>query len=422
MSARYGNWLRYTPGSLQKFNHSGIYTFVNNVQTLQGWKDSIEIQQIPQSIKTSEDRSGVDTVGYSSKISRSKALSYNSFSYSRTTTSYAVGQTTTRNLSGPYKGQYTIYTGAFGSDSYDITSAGTYLDSSIETSCKNEANLKVLVKIKEAKVNMAVAVAERMKTIDMIAERVRKIAQAMIDLRKGNLAGVAEGLGIAISNRGKKRIRSSIRRSTKGVSRSWLELQYGWKPLLSDIDGMTNYLASLDNIIVGRASASATRRITWSKRSALTGGYDLDFGYWDITYRYTVYYQAALPVIPNMTQLGLTNPLLIVWELVPYSFVVDWFLPIGNALEQLDATLGLKFNSGGYSSFKQTKRTRRRSTRTTSSTLDDESDKTYQFEGVYVNRTTLVSFPTAVLPTLKNPITLGHLANATALLRVAFRR
>lgn len=30
---------------------------------------------------------------------------------------------------------------------------------------------------------------------------------------------------------------------------------------------------------------------------------------------------------------GLTDPASIVWERIPYSFVVDWFLPIGNFLQ-----------------------------------------------------------------------------------------
>lgn len=33
--------------------------------------------------------------------------------------------------------------------------------------------------------------------------------------------------------------------------------------------------------------------------------------------------------------LGLGNPLLVVWESIPYSFVVDWFLNVGGALEAL---------------------------------------------------------------------------------------
>jgi hypothetical protein len=35
-------------------------------------------------------------------------------------------------------------------------------------------------------------------------------------------------------------------------------------------------------------------------------------------------------------QLGLLDPLSVVWENIPYSFVVDWFIPIGDYLSMLN--------------------------------------------------------------------------------------
>jgi hypothetical protein len=40
--------------------------------------------------------------------------------------------------------------------------------------------------------------------------------------------------------------------------------------------------------------------------------------------------------------LGLTDPLSVVWEIIPYSFVVDWFLPVGTYLENLNVIPKLK--------------------------------------------------------------------------------
>lgn len=40
------------------------------------------------------------------------------------------------------------------------------------------------------------------------------------------------------------------------------------------------------------------------------------------------------------SSLGLINPATVAWELVPYSFVVDWFFPISTYLNQLDALAG----------------------------------------------------------------------------------
>lgn len=49
------------------------------------------------------------------------------------------------------------------------------------------------------------------------------------------------------------------------------------------------------------------------------------------------------PNLHRATTLGLTNPAAIAWELVPFSFVVDWFIPIGNFLNSWTDFLGLRF-------------------------------------------------------------------------------
>jgi hypothetical protein len=41
--------------------------------------------------------------------------------------------------------------------------------------------------------------------------------------------------------------------------------------------------------------------------------------------------------------MGVVNPLSIAWEVIPFSFVVDWFIPVGQVLEACTATMGLSF-------------------------------------------------------------------------------
>lgn len=55
------------------------------------------------------------------------------------------------------------------------------------------------------------------------------------------------------------------------------------------------------------------------------------------------------PSLSTAQQLGLTNPAQLAWELVPFSFVVDWFIPVGDFFAQLDATLGWSYRGGTYS-------------------------------------------------------------------------
>jgi hypothetical protein len=50
-----------------------------------------------------------------------------------------------------------------------------------------------------------------------------------------------------------------------------------------------------------------------------------------------------------LNQLGLLNPLGLAWDLIPFSFCVDWVLPIGPVLYALSAPAGLIFVDGSIS-------------------------------------------------------------------------
>lgn len=54
-------------------------------------------------------------------------------------------------------------------------------------------------------------------------------------------------------------------------------------------------------------------------------------------------------VIPGdlhwLASFGITNPLELAWELIPYSFVIDWAFNVGNVLSGLDALIGVQLAS-----------------------------------------------------------------------------
>jgi hypothetical protein len=132
----------------------------------------------------------------------------------------------------------------------------------------------------------------------------------------------------------------------------WLELQFGWKPLLEDIDGMAKHLASLpleDRIYRVSAAVGDLENVNEMSRIAGSGS--------NVWYRITkhsrayrveshLWYRLSSPAIVAAKSLGFTNPMALAWDALPLSFVVDWFLPIGPWLNTLDAGLGLTFVDG----------------------------------------------------------------------------
>jgi hypothetical protein len=123
-----------------------------------------------------------------------------------------------------------------------------------------------------------------------------------------------------------------------------------------------------------------------------------------------------------MSQLGMANPLSLAWELLPYSFVVDWFLPIGQFLSSLDYALGLEFRYG-WMTVQHRQSWNSRLTRTHGTQFGFEADwsgGTGNGKGFYMHREALHSFPFPPLPVLKDPFSPIHMANGLALLSEAF--
>jgi hypothetical protein len=217
------------------------------------------------------------------------------------------------------------------------------------------------------------------------------------------------------------------------VPQAWLELQYGWKPLLTDIFGACTALSQLESSqdayrigVNGKASEVVSDQ--WTKRGS--NGTNL-FGYLvdrRISHACNVRLDCQMvhPTLATLAQLGITNPALLVWEKIPYSFVIDWAVPVGDYLSLLDATFGWKFLSG---SIGKISRLREYSARPTQLTKVTNPNFTYYgvSGGPFFNesfastRAVYSSFPSPRIPSFKNPLSLDHVANALSLLVAAFR-
>jgi hypothetical protein len=127
-----------------------------------------------------------------------------------------------------------------------------------------------------------------------------------------------------------------------------------------------------------------------------------------------------------LAQTGIDNPALLAWELLPYSFVVDWFLPVGNYLQSLTDFAGFTFVDGWVSYKTEQWFTIEYTGKVTTgggrAIWRTGFGKRYQAE---YRRDVLSSFPGANLPSFKNPIggePLARFLTAYSLLRVLFRK
>lgn len=157
-----------------------------------------------------------------------------------------------------------------------------------------------------------------------------------------------------------------VLRSRRTLSSTWLESQFGWAQLLSDI---VHGSLELDRLIMGHDGAGRIlvfrggflppeTTIRTSPSYLGIPSWDRDFHITPVSHSLTTIrqvhravlrYQVENPGLYTAQRLGITNPAFLAWDRVPYSFVLDWMTNIGAFLQVLDTGMGLKYLSGTLS-------------------------------------------------------------------------
>lgn len=220
---------------------------------------------------------------------------------------------------------------------------------------KAKANLDVRNRLKGSNFNAVVAAAEMGQTVSMIAGFAKAASDSFQGFRRGDVHAAARALGCKPLGR---RARAKFRREytydqSKAAANAWLAYKYGWLPTIQDVVAAAELAAS-------RIELPPPQRVSASFSHSALDSQDFDPPWhWygsggpvktvtssiNVSCRTVlVFRQSGAPQLP--TALGLTNPALVAWELVPLSFVVDWFLPVGDVLNSLDSTIGWDFVRG----------------------------------------------------------------------------
>jgi hypothetical protein len=272
---------------------------------------------------------------------------------------------------------------------------------------------KALQSLKAQKVDLSTNFFERKQTANLVTNTVRRVSKCFNALKHGNIGGAANALGI------------SAKTSFKGIGESWLELQYGWKPLLSDIFGACDAIRSADLAepkryrATVRGAAKSHTQVLYNIGEPGDDTIETGLYYEDLGVKVRLDFYLDNPVLAQASALGITNPLNTAWEELPYSFVADWFIPVGSFLSGLDASLGYSFLGGSES-----RRYRYGKVQVSKRRDGPVLEHLYYwyFHGGErsrrgLRRSVYDSNPMPYFPTFKNPLSMGHMANAIALLQ-----
>lgn len=275
-------------------------------------------------------------------------------------------------------------------------------------------NVAIRLKVGDAKVNLSVFAAEMKKAVTGLASNFNTVIGLYRAVRKGDFKRVASLIKPDPRQKGF---------SSRDVAGRWLELNYAIMPLLNDIQGGYEYITeNFEKLMTYSVSSNLKTPVPLHYIEDSSSVSMQASGFRGV--RTKVHYVIDLPGLREASRVGLINPLLVGWELVPYSFVIDWLLPVGNMLEAFTATQGTKFISG---------------TRTRWCDIELNGTVRSQYEGyvdwpnsglskqqftgkIYsISREVLYDYP-MVLPYVKNPFSTTHLINAVALARNLFKR
>lgn len=135
-----------------------------------------------------------------------------------------------------------------------------------------------------------------------------------------------------------------VRPSDVAPHNVWLELQFGWKPLVEDLQKVAYALArnyaNEKQWTYGRVSAKDSSLSYGFGKRSVDGSYLDSNGQLSACSRYR--YRIVDDEKVRAQAIGVTNPAVLAWDLIPFSFVVDWFVPVNKFLNSLTAFRGIE--------------------------------------------------------------------------------
>lgn len=293
--------------------------------------------------------------------------------------------------------------------------------------------------------DLAVSLAEAGQAYKML-NLVGRFKAGIADMAKSYAAEVQRGLNSKLNtSKGRRNLAKDLDRWQKGLSsryrgsfqpvplnpglvsrvsaaaaNGWCEFTYGWSPLVSDIYGIAsncvNHVRQNDVVKAKvRQVVNVSTQEVISFGGASPSGPCRHEGFCGTT--------ISIRLMPNwdtgLAKWSSLNPLSVAWELVPYSFVVDWFLDIGSYMRNLETALlyDNRFRDGFVSRILRYETNLsvngRQKPFSETYTLKATSGRTY----TSFQRTLLSSYPLPRVPSFQVDLGSNQLLSAAALLR-----
>lgn len=220
---------------------------------------------------------------------------------------------------------------------YSVVPLAAFASAGNEGEAQAHATRELYRKIYKARHQLqgGVILGEIDKTARMVLGTARKLKQGVFNYL-GQAVGIRRGKGSPTSKR-------------KAIANTYLENVFGWQPLLGDMEDLAKTLGRLchesDRVsfkaIAGSESQVANTHTAAGNSTMFANINRVDTQSVTVIYRgffRSVPYEVGSPPLEriiSMSGFDLRNFIPTMWELVPYSFLVDYFSNIGDCLYAL---------------------------------------------------------------------------------------
>lgn len=178
---------------------------------------------------------------------------------------------------------------------------------------------------------------EMKESVESLARDAMRGASFIKHMRHGRWTQAANALGITPG-----RFKADRGRA---LADHWLNYSYGWRPLARNIYDTAHTFYEMAHNAAKLIEGNGNCRVSGSP--SYTSPYSLAYQIqWLQNVHCVLRAVVENPNLHRLNQLGLTNPVSIAWELVPFSFVIDWFIPVSNVLSAMSAGFGLSWRGG----------------------------------------------------------------------------
>lgn len=197
----------------------------------------------------------------------------------------------------------------------------------------NAAAVKAKAKMGAVQMEMGVMFGESAKTLRMLVNPLKGLRNLLVNFLT-NVKNV---------------------KKAKDISSVWLEYRYGLRPFMMDVEDTLNAVYAPWrrelNHRIERKMGKFVRPTEFTRTplgwQLLTSSPCSIWGDWvtessaEVTY-YAHQYFTRIGTMNDRFGMDGANALSTLWELMPYSFVVDWFVDLGSWIKAVQPTLGLR--------------------------------------------------------------------------------